>query len=225
MKVHDWWDAAASIWLGSACPTCGAATWGLCPSCDQTLRAWTLRTVPASVPVVAAHRYAGVWRQAIIALKERQAWSLARPLGAALGEAVEAVITRAASMNVDEVTLVPMPSRPAVVRARGADSTLLLARSAARTLRGSGRGVRVRSVLTHTRRVADQTELAPAARRLNLDGALRARPVPWPVVLVDDLTTSGASLHEAVRALRASGSQVVGASVVCDASHPGSSRE
>ncbi|MFD7735507.1 ComF family protein [Kitasatospora phosalacinea] len=66
-------------------------------------------------------------------------------------------------------------------------------------------------MLRHSRPVADQAGLGAAERRRNLDGALAvpARVAPrlagHRLVLVDDLVTTGASLAEAARALRAAG--------------------
>jgi predicted amidophosphoribosyltransferase len=72
-------------------------------------------------------------------------------------------------------------------------------------------------VLALCRPVADSAGLGVAARRANLDHAMVAGPPPRPgapAVLVDDIVTSGATIAEAARALRAAGWQVSGAAVV-----------
>ena len=67
----------------------------------------------------------------------------------------------------------------------------------------------------------DQAELTYEHRRANLHGALRARRISAlaarEVVLVDDISTSGASLAEAARALRDAGVPVLGAATVAAA--------
>ncbi|MFE4646864.1 ComF family protein, partial [Streptomyces sp. NPDC056730] len=76
-------------------------------------------------------------------------------------------------------------------------------------LRREDRPCRVLPVLRQRRAVADQTGLGARQRLANLSGALEvaaggARLLEGGrVVLVDDLMTTGASLVEAARALRA----------------------
>ena len=81
--------------------------------------------------------------------------------------------------------------------------------------------VRVAPVLRLRRRVQDQSVLSVAERRANLAQALE---VPsWAAagvagrtcVVVDDVLTTGATLAEAVRALRAGGALVAGVATVC----------
>jgi predicted amidophosphoribosyltransferase len=63
--------------------------------------------------------------------------------------------------------------------------------------------------------VRDQAGLGARARQQNLAGAFRVRRrLREPVVLVDDLVTTGASLTEATRTLRAAGVVVLGAATV-----------
>jgi predicted amidophosphoribosyltransferase len=72
----------------------------------------------------------------------------------------------------------------------------------------------VARLLRAVRRVEDQAGLGAAARQVNLRDTMRARPHPGPVVLVDDVVTTGATTREAQRALEASGVEVVGIAVI-----------
>ncbi|WP_415840137.1 phosphoribosyltransferase family protein, partial [Nocardiopsis gilva] len=84
------------------------------------------------------------------------------------------------------------------------------------------RAVRPVPALLHRRRVADQVGLDRSRRRANLEGALAVRPravrsLTGPaVVVVDDVVTTGATLAEATRALRAAGVRVAGAAVLTE---------
>jgi predicted amidophosphoribosyltransferase len=110
--------------------------------------------------------------------------------------------------------VVPVPSRKSATRKRGRDFLL----THTEFLAESGR-VRLRPVLTHQRKVADQTKLSAAEREENLKGAFscakRAQLGNIPVIIVDDLMTSGATLREAARALIYAGYRPLGAVTAC----------
>lgn len=162
---------------------------------------------PAGLPpLVAAGSYDGAVRAALLAHKERGRLGLAGPLGAALAGAVRELGPPVGAL------LVPVPSAPAAVRERGQDHARRLAAAAARRLPAT----RSRPLLRPARAVADQSGLSSAQRAANLSGALRAGRCldGVAVVVVDDVVTTGATLAEAARALRAAGAVVVGAAVV-----------
>ncbi|MEV6206068.1 phosphoribosyltransferase family protein [Kitasatospora sp. NPDC051914] len=204
--------------LPARCAGCGEGAGQLCPACRALLTCAAAGPAgpeppPDGLPPVhAATPYGGPVRNLLIAHKERGALRLARPLGSALAAAVRSADAAGApGAPGAPLLLVPVPSTRRSVRERGHDPALRLARAAARELRRAGRPARVAPVLRHARRVADQAGLSAAERHRNLHGALTVRPRTVallhgrPVVLVDDLVTTGASLAEAARALRAAG--------------------
>ncbi|BAJ28728.1 MULTISPECIES: phosphoribosyltransferase family protein [Kitasatospora] len=205
--------ALLDLLLPARCAGCGSGLGGLCPLCRALLAgtaagpAGPHRPPPGLPPVHAAAPYAGPVRHLLLAHKERGALRLAAPLGGALAAAVRS----ATGAGAAPLLLVPVPSARAATRARGHDPTLRLARAAARELRRGGIATLVAPVLRHSRPVADQAGLGAAERHRNLDGALAvparlAGPLAGHrLVLVDDLVTTGASLAEAARALRAAG--------------------
>jgi predicted amidophosphoribosyltransferase len=90
-----------------------------------------------------------------------------------------------------------------------------LAGAAARALRSQNVPASAARLLVPARVVADQSGLSATERAANLRGALRGTgSVTGRVVVVDDVVTTGATLVEAARALRAAGHPVVGAAVV-----------
>lgn len=100
--------------------------------------------------------------------------------------------------------LLPVPLHRDRLRTRGYDQALELARAL-----GRGTGVPVRcGHLLRVRATRAQTELGAAERRDNLRGAFALRDparLPAHVALVDDVMTTGATLAECARLLRAAG--------------------
>jgi ComF family protein len=105
--------------------------------------------------------------------------------------------------------LVPIPSSPSNTKKRGFSHTSIMARALARRAAGAG----YRELLKSSRVRLDQVGLSPSGRVKNLEGAFRAdlrgfHDRARPVVLVDDVLTSGATMAEAIACLRANGVEV-----------------
>ncbi len=224
-RRRHWWSALLDLVLPAECAGCertGSAdvTAGLCGACAFALGGppTTVRPVrrPAGLPVVhALAPYREPMPDIIIAQKERGRLDLAKPLGRHLARAVLAAADDAASL-----WLVPAPSARSSVRRRGQDPVRRMACVAAGELRKRGRTVNVLAALRHCRTVTDQVGLDHRQRAQNLAGALTVRPAARrslpsrPVVIIDDVMTSGSTIAEAARAIRAAGGRPVGAAVL-----------
>ncbi len=111
--------------------------------------------------------------------------------------------------------IVPVPLHRDRLRQRGYDQALELAKPLARALKIPLRA----DALQRVRATAPQSELDAEARQKNLRGAFAPNlgafgkngALPNHVALVDDVMTTGATLHAAARALRAAGVQRVDA--------------
>ncbi|GAB2637331.1 ComF family protein [Nocardioides ginkgobilobae] len=228
--------AARDLLLGGSCAACGRRGSVLCPGCRALLAheapgaARPTRPDPCPQglpPTWACAAYEGALRELVVAHKEHGQQALAAPLGALLAESVLAALAGAGDHvpSGRPVLLVPAPSRPSAVRARGRDAALVLVRAASRTLRRRGVPVVVAPLLTTRAGLVDQAGLGAEERMANLDGSLRVRPERLRrlsrrtpeiagVVLCDDVVTTGATLAEASRALRAVGLPVLGAATL-----------
>lgn len=216
--LDDWLDLVH----GSACVVCDRPGRLLCRSCRDALP-WAVRPVRPDpcpqglAPAYAAAEYADPVRRLILWHKERAVYPLARPLGHALAATILAAVP-----GEGRTVLVPVPSRPAVVRARGHDPMLRVSRVAARVLRACGRDAVVRPLLQQRDVVADQAGLTAAERAANLADRMAVCPVrlrrlarervPVITVVCDDVLTTGSTAREAQRALEAVG---LGVLAVC----------
>lgn len=223
--------AALDLVLPVRCLACGQAGATLCLGCGVDLVGEPGRVAPSPSPsglprTWAVAVYGGAVRAALLAHKERGALGLVQPLGDALARAVAATTLLGPGGSRTparaDLVVVPVPSSVASRRARGFDHALRLARRATWRLRLAGWSAYAVPALRHVRSVADQGGLDSAERARNLVGAMSMRrtgtsrgPVPAAcVVLVDDVVTTGSTLAEAARALRAGGWPPTAAAVV-----------
>jgi predicted amidophosphoribosyltransferase len=223
------YDALVDLLLGSRCAVCGRGGRPLCRGCRDDLPcepqvAWPDPTPHGLALPVAAARYEAAVKALVLAHKEQQVLALATPLAGLLAEAVRELLVHTGAARDPPaapgppVALVPVASRPSVVRARGHDPLLRVARRAAAALRGDDLPAVVRRLLRARGRVRDQAGLSAAERAANLGGAFAcprpARCGDPPVVVVDDVLTTGATAREAQRALEEAGHHVLGIATV-----------
>jgi predicted amidophosphoribosyltransferase len=213
-----WWaqaaEAALDLVVPQQCAGCSAPGVVWCPRCARACGAGSVR-VPGPVPVRAACEHAGPAGRAVVAFKDDQVRRLSGPLGDLLGRAVNDALADAGTPRGVPVWVVPVPSRRSAVRSRGADHTAVLAGRAARVLRGSGIPAHRCPALEHVRSSRDQVGLTREQRTLNVAGTLRALELPpGVIVIVDDVTTTGATLAEAGRALAEAGRAVACAATI-----------
>ena len=189
--------------LARVCGACGSSgsfrgpgRGPLCAACADQLVAAGPVPAPRQVDrLVAVLTFEGVGRDLVLGLKYRNRRGVVGPLAAAMAAAVGAgrpdVVTWAPTTRVRR-------------QQRGFDQSELLARAVARQLDRPCRS------LLQRRPGPPQTGRDGLARAIGPD--LRARQrVPGHVLVVDDVTTTGATLSAAATALRERGAVVVDA--------------
>ena len=185
------------------CVGCARPGAVLCRGCRAELPSGTGNPPRGIKRLVAAWGYEGAARSLILELKLRGTRTAAVELGDAIVESVWQQGTRAEAVAW-------IPGRTRDIRRRGFDHAEVIARTVARKL-----GLPCAGLLGRTGDRIDQTALDRAARRANLKGAFVVAKSPDRVAVVDDLMTTGATLAEAARALRAGGADYVEGWVAC----------
>ncbi|MFZ1176158.1 MAG: ComF family protein [Mycobacterium sp.] len=189
------------------CGGCGAPSTRWCDACATELSVAADQPhvvnprIDPHVPVFALGRYAGARRQAILALKEHGRGDLVAPLARALAIGMHRLLTW--GILETPLTVVPAPTRGSAARRRGGDPVTRLARAAV----AGHPGITVAPALRMKALARDSVGLGVGARERNIVGRvlLRGQPPPTEVVIVDDIVTTGATVRESVRILRAAG--------------------
>ena len=224
--------SASGITAGQLCDSCNVELLSLvsrtyCPRCGSTLGpnisareggCWICpNPLPRFAGVTRLGPYSGPLRQAIRGMKYRRSDALRARLGAMLAEAVSARSADEDAPAFDLVMPVPMHWRRRVVR--GCDHARMLGRAVAREL-----GVPLGNELIRVRHTPQQVGLSRTQR---LDNVRRAFAVGRTacvegaaVLLVDDVTTTGATADEAARTLLRSRASRVWLAVLAKADPP-----
>ena len=181
--------------LGPACPRCAEPTGEHAVVC----RRCAVEPLPLE-RIVAPWRFGGQLAAAIKRLKFAQRTHVARDLAPLWAPLVAAAAE-------DGAIVVPVPHHWKRRLARGFDQTALLASYAC----AAASLPRPVHALRRVRAAPPQSTLSAAERRDNLRGAFElCRPIPpGPVVLVDDVVTTGATLAAAAQPLLAAGATTV----------------
>lgn len=153
---------------------------------------------PAFDHLRAPFRFTAGTRRALLEAKFRGVTKLIEPLAGAAARAVPL------HWRIDAVT--PVPLHRARERRRGFNQAEIAARVVARDLDVPLE----RSLLRRVRETSPQAALSAGRRATNLRGAFAvAGEPPERVLLVDDVTTTGATFDEAAGALRRAGASMI----------------
>lgn len=233
-RVYDWIASAGPLWpsrclvCGEACPGRGrgeapiSPLEGICPPCARALP-WNrhacdrcalslpaidagttcgacLRRPPPLAVCHAAFVYGFPLDRLLPRAKFHKDLAASRQLGRWMAGALEDLL----AADERPQAVVPLPLHRGRLRGRGYDQALELTRPLARRL-----GLPLRDdLLRRVRATAPQSRQDAAGRRRNLRNAFivpAGVAVPAHVAIVDDVMTTGATLHAAASALRRAG--------------------
>lgn len=192
----------SDVVLPRRCAGCRAPGDWLCLSCREACEPEALRVAPG-LRGRAAGTFAGPLREAVHAFKYGDAHALASELGALVARLVGADLATGALLDA----VVAVPLHRDRLRERGYDQVLLLAGRVA-----SSCGLPLLPALHRIRRTGPQVALERDARARNVDGAFAGVAGSLRglrIALVDDVSTTGATLRSAAAAARACGARSV----------------
>ena len=198
----------AQLLFSDRCVGCSRTKGLLCYTCAQEWNR-SIRNVIDGVPLTSSAFYSSSISRIVLRAKENN------------DARARLVLAGQIALHIPQDSIiVPIPSSKSNNRRRGNDHSFLLGKEVARLTGGT-----VWQALLVTRRIKDQAKLSHRERFTNLTGSYRLDPgnsFHPRVVLIDDLVTTGASMREAIRALRSQKgieSPIIQAISACIATH------
>ena len=210
----------AELVFPSRCIGCSQLGISICSICRTSWHTHiyhrSVKVLDKNYPVISAIEYSPIASRVILRAKEANQEAADQLLVKAITHSLRYFLKHYGSGD-----LVAIPSRRSATRKRGRDFMQEITQSVANI-----ESLKSMEVLQHQRAVRDQSKLNSQQRKLNIAGAfsvtcnlakldkLANRAGSGnigPLIIVDDLVTTGATLAEAIRALRAAGFSVIGA--------------
>jgi predicted amidophosphoribosyltransferase len=204
----------AELIFPSRCIGCSQLGISICSTCRKSWHSHiyhrNIKVLEMSYPVISAIEYSPIASRVLLRAKEANQEAADQLLVNAVSHSLRYFLK-----NFGFGDLVAIPSRRSATRKRGRDFMQEITGSVAKN-----ESIKSLQILQHQRAVRDQSQLNSQQRRRNIEGAfstsfnLAEAPGSGnigPLIIVDDLVTTGATLAEAIRALRTAGFPVLGA--------------
>lgn len=182
------------------CLECKVSGKYICSSCLKKVRknGWN------SNWVYSVWKYQGVIRKAILALKYKYSTDIAEELATHLSR-----VLKRGNIDLDEACLVPIPLHWYRYNFRGFNQSEEVGKLVAKKMGWNF----VPDLLIRKKHTTPQAQLTGSARRQNLRGAFLLNPnyslstIRYPLVIFDDVLTTGSTLLEASKVLREGGAK------------------
>lgn len=216
--LHSIRSGFESLAFDSSCIICGARESEFCIRCRRDWQSTPSAILGESFPVFASIPYSETAKTIVLLAKENGVKFTRDLVITELQASIKKLIRELESPEV--INLVPIPSsRKARVR-RGFDFISQITSILAKRLNMENNSTRfvANPILSITKKVIDQSGLSETKRNANLYGAFEVvKPFrsTSPIIVIDDVITTGSTLREAVRALKERNLTVLGAATAC----------
>jgi ComF family protein len=200
-----------ALFLKSPCPLCQRQSdRELCRDCTRQLQAYRqnnpLFLWGGDIPLFIWGRYEGKLKQAIATMKYDRHPDIGHLLGSWIGES-----WRSHSPVSDKrLTVIPIPLHPERLKERGFNQSQVIAEGLCGV---TGYSLASRG-LTRIKNTEALFSLAAEDRKKTMQAAFQMGknlPKSSPILLIDDIYTTGTTIQEAVQVLRKQGYRVAGA--------------
>ena len=207
-----------SVFLESRCPFCDRTTSdSICEYCLKKLLSHQLsqddrRKYWQNMSLFAWGKYDGQLKRAIALLKYDNNPEIGSLLGKLLGQAW---LNSGLNKSLSQVTVVPIPLHQSKLKSRGFNQAEIIAKGFCQR---SGYSLNSQALI-RTKQTKAMFDLNPEERKKNLQKAFKlGKKLPQhPVLLVDDIYTTGTTVRESATVLQQQEIEVVGVMAIAKA--------
>lgn len=194
------------------CPGCGKSDTYICSSCQNSLTPTPIQVNATTTSLFQYHN--PLIKRMLWLLKYRNKYSIAHIFGRYLSDSIMEHAAEDALFVGADIYVVPMPMSIQNQHQRGKNHARLIAEAIIRTNNTLTLGDKC--MLTKIKETKRQATIHTKSLRLkNLKNSMSAAGVQGKtIILIDDVTTTGASIQEAMRALKQAGARHIRAYVI-----------
>ena len=217
-KTKSMLQQLLSVFLESRCPFCDRTTSdSICEYCLKKLLSHQLsqddrRKYWQNMSLFAWGKYDGQLKRAIALLKYDNNPEIGSLLGKLLGQAW---LNSGLNKSLSQVTVVPIPLHQSKLKSRGFNQAEIIAKGFCQR---SGYSLNSQALI-RTKQTKAMFDLNPEERKKNLQKAFKlGKKLPQhPVLLVDDIYTTGTTVRESATVLQQQEIEVVGVMAIAKA--------
>lgn len=217
--IIDALSGLRSLVFPSVCVMCGSSAETICKNCEQQWSSTPHLIKFDDVPTSSVIAYSSQVSTVVLKAKEDGNRAARRLIAETLYKSVDLILKRHPQQ---QLLLVPIPSSRKAIRERGESFLHPIVKNVIEIAHSESRDWIWREILIHKKRVRDQAGLNSYERSQNLRGVFSVRDGVFadrPIIVVDDVITTGSTLRNAILALNESKMTVLGAATACASAH------
>jgi len=217
--LSDAFSGLRSLVFPSICVMCESYAADICDQCNLQWSKPPHLLRFDDVPTSSVVAYSTQVSSVVLKAKEDGNRVARRLIAETMYRSIDLIVKKSPQLPL---LIVPIPSSRIAIRQRGESFLHPIMNNVIDIAHRNSRNWTWKEILMHKKRVRDQAGLNSRERTLNVRGVFAVRDevvADRPIIVVDDVITTGATLRNAISALNERKMTVLGASTACASAH------
>lgn len=217
--LSDAFSGLRSLVFPSICVMCESYAADICDQCNLQWSKPPHLLRFDDVPTSSVVAYSTQVSSVVLKAKEDGNRVARRLIAETMYRSIDLIVKKSPQLPL---LIVPIPSSRRAIRQRGESFLHPIMNNVIDIAHRNSRNWAWKEILMHKKRVRDQAGLNSRERTLNVRGVFAVRDevvADRPIIVVDDVITTGATLRNAISALNERKMTVLGAATACASAH------